>query len=193
MTKHLPKGQGAPSDGRDTNRDGQPIRHLTETAKTLIVYFSRSGNTESQAQLAQQFLRADSYELTVAQPYPSDYRASVDRATREREAQDWPELCMTDFPNLNQYNLILLGHPIWAMTPANPMRQFLIQFGDQLGHKRVASFSTNAGYGSGDTQQVLAQLTPAGTVILPNYSVHDVHLEQTTSDFQRWLTQTKES
>lgn len=39
MTKHLPKGQGAPSDGRDTNRDGQPIRHLTETAKTLMCIF----------------------------------------------------------------------------------------------------------------------------------------------------------
>ncbi|MCH5464798.1 flavodoxin family protein [Levilactobacillus tujiorum] len=193
MTKRLPKGRGARSDGQDTNREQQPSRQLTTTAKTLIIYFSRSGNTEAQAELAQRYLQADLYELVVARPYPSDYQASVTRATAERERQVWPSLRVTDLPDLSQYDLILLGHPIWAMTPANPMRQFLIQFGNQLAGKRVASFSTNAGYGSGDTQQVLERLTPGSTTILPNYSIHDVELEHTTSDFKRWLTQTKES
>jgi len=193
MYGRLPKGRGARSDGADTNAQVAPVRQLTPTAKTVIVYFSRSGNTESQAQLAADYLHADRYELVVAQPYPADYQASVARATREREDQNWPEIDIGDLRDIIQNDLLLLGHPIWAMTPANPMHQFLKQFGNQLAGKRLASFSTNAGYGAGDTQQVLARLTPATTTILPNYSVHDVNLEQTTSDFKRWLVQTKES
>jgi len=191
MTNRLPKGRGAQSDGADTNASRQPVRQVTPGATTLIVYFSRSGNTEAQARTAAQYLGADSYELVVAHPYPVDYRASVDRATRERENREWPALLTADLPDLSQYQLILLGHPIWAMTPANPMRQFLEQFGNQLAGKRLASFATNAGYGAGDTQQVLARLTPASTVVLPNYSIQDVHLERTVSAFKRWLDQTK--
>lgn len=190
--KQLPKGRGARSDGADTNQTVAPVRQLTSNAKALIIYFSRSGNTEAQAQLAQRYLAADRYELVVQHPYPADYQASVDRATREREGRDWPALATADFPDLAQYKLILLGHPIWAMTPANPMQQFLRQFGSQLAGKRLASFSTNAGYGAGNTQQVLETLTSASTAVLPNYTIHDTQLEHMTNAFERWLDHVKE-
>lgn len=183
----LPKGRGAQSDGADTNLAQAPVRQLTSQASTLIIYFSRSGNTEAQAQLASDVLRADRYELVVQQPYPANYAASVARATEERESQQWPIFDLSDFPSLDQYQLILLGHPIWAMTPANPMYQFLAQMGQQLANKRVASFSTNAGYGAGDTQIVLNKLTPASTRMLPNYTVHDIELAKTTQAFKQWL------
>lgn len=189
MTK-LPKGRGAQSDGADTNALTAPTRQLSGATQTLIIYFSRSGNTELQARLAQRLTAADIYELVAAQPYPANYQASVARATQEREAENWPALVAADLPDLTPYHTILLGHPIWAMTPANPMRQFLETFGDQLAGKRIASFSTNAGYGAGDTQQVLHQLTPALTVVLPNYTVHDGQLEKTTDVFERWVLRT---
>ncbi|ETY74001.1 flavodoxin family protein [Lactiplantibacillus fabifermentans] len=188
----LPKGRGARSDGADTNQNQMPVRRLTPAATTLVIYFSRSGNTEAQAQLAAQTLGADEYELVVQNPYPANYAASVSRATAEREAATWPELRLTDLPDLRQYQLILLGHPIWAMTPANPMRRFLQVAGSQLANKAVASFSTNAGYGAGDTQTVLQRLTPNSTQILPNYTIHDINLENTTGAFKHWLQQTKE-
>lgn len=39
-------GYGAKSDGQDTNSENQPTRKLTKNAKSLIIYFSRSGSTE---------------------------------------------------------------------------------------------------------------------------------------------------
>ncbi|GAA3609822.1 flavodoxin family protein [Secundilactobacillus similis] len=183
------KGRGAVSDGHDTNRYQQPERKLTNNAKILVIYFSRGGNTEQQAQFAQQYLGADLYELVVQHPYPANYSASVNRATQERESRNWPALDIQDFPNLMQYDLILLGHPIWAMTIANPMRSFLEQDGDRLSDKRVASFSTNAGYGSGETQRILSDLLPASTRILENYSIEDVDLDRDRPRFTRWLNQ----
>nr|WP_238704201.1 hypothetical protein [Companilactobacillus mishanensis] len=87
--------------------------------------------------------------------------------------------------------MILLAHPIWAMTPANPMRSFLEEHGSELEGKEIASFSTNDGYGSGDTQQVLRVLTPGNTTILNNYSVRDTQAESSRNEFSKWLSQLK--
>ncbi|NVY96378.1 flavodoxin family protein [Lactobacillus sp. DCY120] len=57
----LSKGRGAQSDGSDTNAQQPATRRLTSTAQILIIYFSRTGNTEWQAQKAQKRLMADSY------------------------------------------------------------------------------------------------------------------------------------
>lgn len=182
------KGRGAVSDGFDTNRSEQPERKIRRDAKTLIIYFSRSGNTEQQAKTAQTELSADIYELVVDPPYPATYSEAVSRATKERESKNWPQLILDDLPNLSQYSLVLLGHPIWAMTIANPMRQFLEQYAIELSQKKVASFSTNAGYGSGETQRLLQKLLPTTTEVLSNYTVEDINLEQTQKQFISWLT-----
>ena len=47
----LPKGRGAQSDGADTNLAQAPVRQLTSQASTLIIYFSRSGNTEAHSKV----------------------------------------------------------------------------------------------------------------------------------------------
>ncbi|WP_225423051.1 flavodoxin family protein [Secundilactobacillus malefermentans] len=187
MMTNLPKGCGAVSDGADTNAKNKPMQILTNDTRTLIVYFSRSGNTEAQATFAQETLTADMVELVVESPYPANYRASVERATAEREPEEWPAIITKNLPDFSKYDNILLGHPIWAMTIANPMRQFLETVGDQLAGKTVTSFSTNAGYGNGDTQMVLQALLPKSAKILPGYTIHDTKLESTRDQFKNWL------
>ncbi|MFC6322413.1 flavodoxin family protein [Companilactobacillus baiquanensis] len=190
MNKILTTGRGAVSDGMDTNANEKLTKLLNNATKTLIIYFSRSGNTEKQAKIAQGFLNADIFELSVKNSYPSNYTQTVNRSTDERESQVWPEL-QSKIPNLNKYDTILLGHPIWAMTIANPMREFLEEYGELLANKKVASFSTNAGYGSGETQRVISELTPNSTKILNNYSVQDIHARKDQVNFINWLEEIK--
>jgi flavodoxin len=187
MTK-ITTGRGAVSDGKDTNASEARTRKLTADAKTIIIYFSRSGNTEKQVRYAEKVLHADTYEIGVTHPYPANYFEAVNRATDERESTGWPEL-IEDIPDLTQYQTVLLAHPIWAMTLANPMHTFLEEYGNELAGKTIASFSTNAGYGSGDTQQVLSALTPNDTKILNNYTIEDTQAQSDRSTFSRWLSQ----
>lgn len=187
----LPKGRGAVSDGQDTNLTVSPTRFITKDAKTLVIYFSHSGNTEYQARIAQAVLHADSYELVVKTPYPTDYEATVSRANQE-QAGALPQLRVEDLPDFTQYDLVLFGSPIWRMTLANPMQAFLKQFGQQMGGKKVAEFTTHAGYGAGTAQQVLQKLTPVSTTILSDYTVKDTEIEKTTAQFKTWLHQTEE-
>lgn len=147
-------GKYTPSDGQDTNLDHAPIRKLTATAKSLVIYWSRSGSTELLASKIVAATTSDVLEVTVAQPYPADYLQTLDRANEERERQTPPQLNLS-LPDLSQYETIFLGFQTWAMTLSQPMKAFLLDFGGALSGKRIAPFETEGGYGSGESIQVI--------------------------------------
>lgn len=73
-------GRGAKSDGQDTNSNEAPMRILTEDANAIVIYFSRSGNTENLVKMIQKQTTTDVLELTISEPYPEDYDETVARA-----------------------------------------------------------------------------------------------------------------
>jgi len=178
-------GRGAISDGADTNADEEPVRILTEDASSIIIYFSRGGNTENVAQQIESFTGADVLELQVENPYPSDYEETVDRADKERESGNFPALA-TQIPDLGQYDMVFLGHPIWSMTIANPIARFLEDNKEELSGKSIAAFSTNAGYGYGSSVDRISELSPNST-ILENYTVEDEDAMNSQDDVEAWL------
>src|SRR3546814_19131059 len=62
-------------------------------AKTLVAYFTRSGNTKVIAGTIQRALGADLFEIRPAQPYPAAYEANV--ATRSEERRVGKECVST--------------------------------------------------------------------------------------------------
>ncbi|WP_407910670.1 flavodoxin family protein [Lactiplantibacillus brownii] len=148
----------------DTNKNHQPIRRLTNSAESIIIYFSRSGSTELLASKIENKTNADILEITVQEPYPSNYPKTLARANAERERQDYPELNMA-LPNLDQYKTVYLGYPVWAMTLSHPMHSFLNTYGRQLSDKMIAPFMSEGGYGQGDSVQVVKEsLSQRGAV-----------------------------
>ncbi|MGQ2373865.1 flavodoxin family protein [Companilactobacillus zhachilii] len=150
-------GAGTTSDGMDTNKSNQPTRKLTDSAENIIIYFSRSGSTELLASKIEKEINADILEITVKNPYPSNYPKTLARANFERENMDYPELDM-ELPNLDQYKTVYLGYPIWAMTLSHPMHSFLNTYGRQLSGKKIAPFMSEGGYGQGDSVQVVKEV-----------------------------------
>lgn len=145
-------GYGTPSDGQDTNRDGQPVRKLTKDAKSIIIFWSRSGSTKLLASKIARETDADILEITLRNPYPANYRKTLNRANCERIQNDPPELEM-----LSQYDTIYLGYQTWAMTLRQPMRAFLLEYGGEFSNKKIAPFLSEGGYGSGDSTELIRE------------------------------------
>lgn len=123
--------------------------------KSLVAYFSRSGNTRVVAGLIQRRLGADLFEILPATPYPQDYLATVEEARLERDSgrQRAPAALV---PRLGDYTDVYLGFPIWGETAPPLIRGFLS--GHDWSGRRLIPFITHGGYGLGDSHAVIRRL-----------------------------------
>lgn len=150
-------GYGTPSDGKDTNSVNKPTRVHTKKAKSLIIYWSRSGSTELLASKVAKLTHADIYEIRLRHPYPANYRKTLKRANAERENGN-PPAVIHDLWSLKQYKTIYIGYQTWAMTLSQPLQGFLRAYGNRFNHKLIAPFETEGGYGQGDSVDVMKKL-----------------------------------
>lgn len=150
-------GRYTPSDGDDTNQNSGAIRKLTDKAKSIVIYWSRSGSTELLASKIANIANSDILEITLKEPYPTDYLETRSRANFERENDLPPELNM-ELPDLSQYETVFLGYQTWAMTLSQPMKSFLLNYGSKLSGKRIVPFETQGGFGSGDSEDLIRQI-----------------------------------
>lgn len=128
----------APADGEQTEpTDG----------KTLVVYFSWSGNTEEMASYIADHVGGDLLEIEPKTAYPTDYNECGDVAKVERDENARPEIA--NLPDsVDAYDTILVGYPIWWHTAPMIIGTFLENY--DLTGKAVYPFTQSA---SMDTEQ----------------------------------------
>ena len=110
--------------------------------RSLVVYFSHSGNTESVAQQIKSFTGADILEIIPEKAYPEDYQSVVDQAKAEINAGIKPAIkpCITD---IARYDTVFIGSPCWWATIAPPVATFLSEH--NLSGKTIVPFMTHEG------------------------------------------------
>ena len=128
----------------------------------LIVYLSRTKNTEAVARMIQGFVGGRMVAVEVETPYPENYRAIVQQVDRENETGFLPPL-KTKIEDIGSYQTVFVGFPTWDMTLPPPMKSFLASH--DLGGKTVVPFNTHAGYGVGSGFQMVKELCPKSRVL----------------------------
>ena len=111
--------------------------------KTLVIYYSLTGNTKEIAEKIKNKTNADLYEIKTAEPLPAGPKLHL--AVREQlKTQKYPAL--ENIPDVSAYDTIFIGAPVWWYTAATPVLSLLDQVDFQ--GKKVVPFSTqgsNAG------------------------------------------------
>lgn len=130
--------------------------------KVLIIYLSRTKNTQKVATLIHEKIGGKIVPLELVKPYPESYRAIVDQVAAENASGFLPEL-KTKIENLADYDVIFLGFPTWGMQLPPPMKSFLST--NDLTGKTIVPFNTNAGYGIGSTFETLKTLAPKSRIV----------------------------
>ena len=133
--------------------------------KTLVAFFSASGNTKRVAEKLAAAIDSDLYEIKPAVPYTSadlNWRDRHSRSSVEiNDPSSRPEL--TDYhANIAGYDRIFLGFPIWWYTAPTVVRSFLESY-DFTG-KTIILFATSGGSGLGETAKELASSCPGAAI-----------------------------
>ena len=145
---------------------GKNINTKAETtldpSKVLIVYLSRTNNTKTIAQIIHNNVGGKLITLELENPYPDNYRATVEQVVKENETGYLPAL-KTRIDSIQNYDVVFVGFPTWGMKLPPPMKSFLKQY--DLSGKTIVPFNTNDGYGIGSSFDTVKELCPKSKIL----------------------------
>lgn len=147
--------------------------------KILIAYFSQArivsegadavssatpyvGNTFSAAQEIQKQVGGDIFEIVTVNSYPVDHREASAIAKRELKSNARPALA-SHVKNLDSYDVIFLGYPIWWYTEPMAVRTFLEEY--NFSGKIIVPFCTTLGAGVEESVSDIKSICPSANVL----------------------------
>lgn len=136
-----------------------------ESGKTLVVYYSATGNTEEVARTIADSTGGDLFELIPVEPYTSADLNWTDENSRVSVEHDDPqqryvELTQTSAENWDEYDTVLIGYPIWWGIAAWPVNEFVTN--NDFTGKTVIPFATSSSSGLGESGELLSQMAGTG-------------------------------
>lgn len=133
--------------------------------KSLVVYYSSTGNTKTVAKYIADETGADLFELVPKELYTSDdlnWNNKDSRVCVEHDNSDKRnvELSSKTVDNWDSYDTVYIGYPIWWGIAAWPVNTF-ISSNDFTG-KTVIPFCTSASSELGESGKLLADMAGTG-------------------------------
>ncbi len=134
-------------------------------SKTLVVYFSATGNTKQAAQYIASATGGDLFELEPVKPYSDADLKWNDENSRVVFEHDNPDerkvaLVASTVDNFADYDTVFIGYPIWWGIAAWPVNGF-VEANDFTG-KTVIPFCTSASSGFGESGDLLKEAAKTG-------------------------------
>ena len=154
-----------PSESSSTASAESEPETQPETGKTLVVYYSASGNTERVAKDIAEAAGADLFEIVPAELYTSDdlnWTNPDSRVSREHDDESLRDvpLTTTEVSDWDSYDTVFIGYPIWWGIAAWPVDTF-VKNNDFTG-KTVIPFATSSSSGMGKSGSLLADMAGTG-------------------------------
>lgn len=155
----------------------------------LVLYSSRTSNTERVAQQIQTTLDCDILEVAPRTPYENDYNAMLERAQEELAAirqGNYPAV-NTSVENFEDYDIVFVGYPIWYGSMATPMQTFLHEHASKLAGKQIALFATSGSSGITTSVGEARSLCPDASILDPSLLLTSSTLSQISTRVTVWL------
>ena len=172
----------ASSDGASISASGSPgdvSDGESVGGKTLIAYFSlidivpdgadavthatpSLGNTAEAAAAIQELVGGDVFAIHTVQDYPVFHQEASDIAEEEMRSDARPELS-DRVDNMDEYDIVYLGYPIWWYAEPMAIRTFLEAY--DFSGKTIVPFCTSLGAGVSESVENIKLLAPDATVL----------------------------
>ena len=154
-----------PSESSSTAPAESEPETQPKTGKTLVVYYSASGNTERVAKDIAEAAGADLFEIVPAELYTSDdlnWTNPDSRVSREHDDESLRDvpLTTTEVSDWDSYDTVFIGYPIWWGIAAWPVDTFVKN--NDFNGKTVIPFATSSSSGMGQSGSLLADMAGTG-------------------------------
>ncbi|WP_181012913.1 flavodoxin [Citrobacter amalonaticus] len=181
-------------------------------SRTLIIYFSQpeemkpdavdgfsgasvlqkntpeTGSTQYIAQLLQQQTQGDLFRIETTTPYPRQHDALLRAAEKEQQTKARPSLT-TPLPDLNHYDTIYVGYPIWWYTM--PMVIYTLFEQNDFAGKTVIPFTTHGGSRLADSLREIARMQPQAKLVTRALTIsrNDISNPDVPAQVEQWVKQ----
>ena len=172
----LPQTDGQTGQSTDYEQEGsgtemqesseavsEPEQESDMETKTLVVYFSATGTTKPLAEYAAEILNADLYEIVPEDPYTEEDLAyyTNGRADQEQNDSSARPAISGGVENMEEYDTILLGYPVWHGQAPRIVSTFLESY--DFSGKTIIPFCTSHSSGIGSSADNLHPLCSDST------------------------------
>lgn len=166
------------SNGKKTNTEEPKTR-------TLVLYYSQTGATQRVAEEIGKQLGADVVALELEQPYDGTFEQTIERCQKEKADGVLPTLKKLDL-NMDEYDVVFLGFPVWFGTYATPIAALLKD--QTLEGKKLVPFCT---FGSGGLQECTEHLRKAlpKAEVADGYGIRNARLKAVEKEVERFLVE----
>lgn len=163
-----PDDTNTPDDAEtpdDANTPADTTAEQPQTGKTLVVYYSASGNTKRVAEDIAEAAGGDLFEIVPTEVYTSDdlnWTNSDSRVSREHDDESLRDvpLTTTEVENWDDYDTVFIGYPIWWGIAAWPVDNFVKN--NNFSDKTVIPFATSSSSGMGQSGTLLEEMAGTG-------------------------------
>ena len=131
---------GACAQKKTENQNTEPMK------KTLVAYFSATGNTRAAAERLAKERNADLFEIAPEVPYTEadlDWRDKTSRSTLEMQDKASRPAIKSTCDNIADYDTVWIGFPVWWYTAPTIINTFIEAH--DLGGKVLNVFATSGG------------------------------------------------
>ena len=126
-------------------------------SKKIVAYFSASGVTAKLAKTLASAISADLHEIIPKEKYTSadlDWTNKKSRSSVEMNDKNYRPAVKNKVENMEQYDVIYIGFPIWWYVAPTIINTFLESY--DMSGKTIIPFATSGGSGMGNTNAGLA-------------------------------------
>ncbi len=167
---------------------------MLKDKKSLVIYFSRKdenyavgyldkGNTEVIAEYIHEITNASLFQVERKKPYAKDYQTCTEEALEELNRNDRPELVHV-LNNLDNYEVIYIGQPVWWGYPPMPMYTQLEKLNWQ--GKIVMPFTTHEGSGLGHCVSAIEKIC-VGAEIKEGLAIQGSSVKYSKNKVEEWI------
>jgi flavodoxin len=153
-------------------------------ASRVVVDGKVSGNVEFVANIIQKTVGGDLFTIRTVRTYPGEHRPLLEAAQNEQRTNARPPLA-THISNLQNYDTIFVGYPIWWYDLPMPLYSFFDEY--NFAGKTIIPFTVHGGSRFSGTVEKITALEPRATVSGEGLAISRNAVARSERDITAWL------